>query len=92
MKVFDDHVFCLNNHILIAGFDEGGLVFNLENRASHVVNETALEILRLLDGKRSVEDIIFAIAQLFGQREKVVKLDAVNFLKNLVEREWVYVK
>lgn len=92
MKVFDDHVFCVKDHILIAGFDEGGMVFNLENRATHVVNETALEILRLLDGETSVKDIIHAIAQLFGQGERVVKLDAVIFLKNLVEKDWVYVK
>lgn len=92
MKIFEDNVFCLKDHILFAAFEEGGVVFNVKDRMSYLLNRTAAGMIDLLDGKRNIRDIIYKLAQLYEKPEECVRDDAKIFFKNLLERGWIHVK
>ncbi len=92
MKILEDSVFCLRDHVLFAKFEEGGVIFNVKDRMSYLLNQTAAGIINLLDGKKSIKEVINKFAQLYEKQEEFVREDAENFLKNLIERDWVHVK
>lgn len=91
-RILEYQVLCLKDSILLAVFEEGGVVFDLTTRRSHVVNRTGAGILELLDGKRSLKEVIQAFVEICGRPEKVVSEDAAMFLKDLLERGWLYVQ
>ena len=92
MKLLEDHIFRLRDDILCAFFEEGGVIFHLEDRVSHVINRTGASIVVLLDGEKNVGSLIRMIAREYGQQEKAVQEDVTDFLKNLMERGWVYAR
>ena len=92
MRILEEHIFCLRDDILYAFFEEGGVIFHLEDRASHVINKTGASILELLDGERDVEGLIHMIAREYGRQEEAVREDVTGFLKDLMKRGWVYVR
>jgi hypothetical protein len=92
LKILGDRVFCLNDHILFAIFEEGGVVFNVKDRMSYLLNQTAAGMINLLDGKKNIKEVIYNLAQFYEKPEELVRDDAENFFKNLIERDWVYVK
>lgn len=51
-----------------------------------VPNETAVEILRLIDGGRSVEEIVAALAAKFDADEQVILDDAVAVLQDMSDK------
>ena len=92
MRVLENHIYCLRDDILYAVFEEGGVIFSLEDRVSLLVNRTGTGILDLLDGKRDVKKLARTLAGIYEQPEKIIKEDVSAFLLNLVERGWVYVR
>lgn len=92
MKVLEDNIFCLKDHILFAIFEEGGVIFNVKNRMSYLLNQTAAGMVDLLDGKNSIKDVISKLAQFYEKPEELVRDDAEIFFKNLLERDWIHVK
>jgi len=92
LKIIENSVFCLNDHILLAIFEDGGVVFNLKARMSFLINCTGAGIIRLLDGKKNIGEVIHNFAQVYEKQEAFVKDDAMNFFKSLLERGWVHVK
>jgi hypothetical protein len=92
LRILEEHIFRLRDDILCAFFEEGGVIFHLEDRASHEINRTGASIVALLDGKRGVGSLIQMIAQEYGQQEEAVRKDVTDFLKNLMKRGWVYVR
>jgi len=92
MKVQKGNICSLKEHIIYASFDEGGVVFNLEDRVTHELNRTGALVLDLLDGKRDLRDLVRAFSLKCGQSEDVIKNDIIDFLQNLMERGWVYVR
>ena len=88
----EKEVYCLNDHILCAFFEEGAVAFNLKDRASYELNRTGAEIISLLNGKRDIKDVIHDFADLFEYPEDLVKDDVMNFFKNLKEQDWIHVK
>ena len=92
MKIIENSVFCLNDHILLAIFEDGGVVFNIKDRTSYLINHTGAGIIRLLDGKKNIREVMLNFAQSYEKQEKFVKDDTMNFFKSLLERGWVHVK
>ena len=92
MKIQPEDIFNLKEHIIYASFEEGGVVFNLEDRVTHELNRTGISILDLLDGKRDLLELIKTFSIKFGQPEDEIKDDIFSFLQNLTERGWVYVR
>lgn len=92
MKILEDNVFCLKDHILFAIFEGGGVIFDVKNRMSYLLNQTAAGIINLLDGKKKIKEVIFKFAQFYEKPEECLRDDVENFFKNLIERDWVHVK
>jgi len=92
MKVQKGHICSLKEHIIYASFDEGGVLFNLEDRVTHELNLTGAGVLDLLDGRRDLQDLVRAYSLKCGQSEDVIKNDIIDFLQDLMERGWVYVR
>ncbi len=92
LKLLEDNVLCLKDHILFAIFDEGGVVLNLKNRMSYLLNQSAAGMIELLDGRRSIKEVVFRLAQFYEKPEEYVRDDAENFFKNLIKRDWIHVK
>jgi hypothetical protein len=92
LKILEEHIFRLRDDILCAFFEEGGVIFHLEDRLSHVINRTGASIVALLDGERDVGGLIQMIAREYGRQEEAIREDVTDFLKNLLKRGWVYVR
>ena len=88
----ENQIFCLKDHIIFTRFEDGGVAFDLETRASHLLNQTGAKILDLLDGKRDLGELIRITARIFQQPEDRIGGDITGFLSSLVERDWAYVK
>lgn len=92
MKIFEDNVFCLKDHILFAIFEEGGVIFNVKDRMSYLLNQSAAGMIDLLDGKKNIKEVIYKLAKSYRKPEECMRDDVVNFFKNLLERDWIHVK
>ena len=92
MKILEEHILILRDDIVYASFEEGGVIFHLENRVSHEINQAGARILDLLDGERDVGGLIQMIAQEYGRQEEDVREDVMGFVQNLMKRGWIYVR
>ena len=92
MKYRENQIFCLKDPILLAVFEEGGVVFDLDSRACHELNTTGAQILNLLNGRRNIREVMQTFAKNNRQSIKVVEKDFDTFLGDLIERGWVYAK
>lgn len=92
MRILEEHIFRLRDDTLCAFFEEGGVIFHLEDRVSHEINQTGASILELLDGERDVGGLIHMIAREYGRQEEAVREDVMDFVQNLMKRGWVYVR
>ena len=92
MRVLENHIFCLKDEILYAVFEEGGVLFSLEDRVSLLVNRTGTGILDLLDGNRDVKELARTLAGTYEQPERIIKEDISVFLLNLMKRGWLHVR
>jgi hypothetical protein len=86
-----NQMFCLKDSILSAVFEEGGVVFDLDSRACHELNQTGAQILSLLDGRRRIDDVVSLLAEMLNASKETIKEDTEVFLKDLIGRGWVYV-
>jgi hypothetical protein len=92
LKISEDYIFCLKDHILFAFFEAGGVVFDLDNRVPFAVNRTGAGVLKLLNGRRDVKEVIRSFAREYKKPEENLGKDINNFLINLIEKDWLYVK
>jgi hypothetical protein len=86
-----NQIFCLKDSILSAVFEEGGVVFDLDSRACHELNQTGAQILSLLDGRRRIDDVVSLLAEMLNASKETIREDTEVFLKDLIGRGWVYV-
>ena len=91
MDIMDNHIFCLNDEILLAEFTDGGVAFNTHSRVCHELNRTGIRILSLLDGRRSVADVVELLAAKLDETKETITNDTENFLKDAIGRGWVHV-
>ena len=86
-----NQIFCLKDSILSAIFDDGGVVFELDSRDCHELNQTGAKILSLLDRRRSIEEVVLVLAEMLNESKEIIKRDTEEFLKDVVKRGWVNV-
>jgi hypothetical protein len=86
-----NQIFCLRESILLAVFNEGGVVFDLESRVCHEINHSGAQVLTLLDGRKNINDIADAVAESSQESTDMIRGDVAKFLEDLTERGWVYV-
>ncbi len=60
-----------------------GKAFNSETDMLHEFNEAATAVLNLIDGKRTVSDIIHCLAEEYDADEKQIQNDVINCLSEL---------
>jgi hypothetical protein len=80
--------------VLAADVGDDLVLWNPADRTSHVLNPTAGEVWRRLDGTRSVSDVVDELATRFSVEPSTVEHDTVGLIRelaesNLVDREVV---
>lgn len=70
---------------------EGGVLLHLETGAYHGMNPVALVIWELVDGERTVADLIEATRARVDNPPPQLDQDVIAFLKSAVERDLVHV-
>jgi Coenzyme PQQ synthesis protein D (PqqD) len=65
---------------------EGGVLLHLESGQYHGVNRTGLEIWELLDGERTVEEVIAELRSRLDKPPPTLERDVTEFLGGLSER------
>ena len=70
----------------------GGLCYSKQYHIYSLVNETALAILRLCNGKRKVEEIISIIAEKYSNNPASIEGDIIGFIAQLEEGGYVELK
>lgn len=66
--------------------DEGGVLLHLETAQYHGVNETGLAIWELLDGERTVADVVANLRASLDEAPDALEGDVVEFLRALSAR------
>ena len=92
MKNSEKNIYYLKDHILHTAFEDGGVIFNLEDRTSQTVNRTGSKILEALDGKGNVNEITVLLADSFEKPEDEIRRDVTAFLLKLYKRGWIDVR
>lgn len=88
----DHHVYYFNDAVLLAVFEEGGVVFDSQSRRCHEINESGAQILNLLDGRRNIKDVVHEVSARFGEPEDRVRKDLDLFLEELIRKGWLDVR
>ena len=90
LKNTDNRVFCLKDTVLLAVFEDGGVVFELDSRACHEINRSGSQVLKLLDGSRNIDDVVEILAGMLSESDEMLRKDLDLFLNDLIKRGWVY--
>jgi len=83
------HCFKRNGQILRKESKEGPVLIDPYRRTLIQLNPTALEIWQLVDGTRSVMEIIEAMRDVFEADEEVLRKDIAGFLEDMMKREMI---
>jgi hypothetical protein len=73
------------------GGDEGGVLLHLESGAYHGVNQVGLLIWELVDGERTVAEVIDAVRSRVVDGPPELEGDVAGFLGRVLERDLVVV-
>jgi hypothetical protein len=92
LEITGDSIISMNGDVLLAVFEDGGVVLSLKDRIPHAVNKTGAKILELLNEKGSVNMLVSNLAGTWQQPEDAVKDDIIQFLGNVLKRGWVNVE
>jgi hypothetical protein len=68
---------------------EGAVLLNLANGAYHGLNPTGLLTWELIDGKRTVGDLVDGVRDRFPAAPETLRTDVVRFLEGALERDLV---
>jgi hypothetical protein len=90
LEKIENRVFCLKDTVLLAVFDDGGVIFELESRVCHEINRSGAQILQLLDGRKNIDDVVEILARTVSVSKERLRKDVAVFLNDLIKRGWVY--
>lgn len=62
-----------------------GKAFNSETDMLHEFNEEATSVLNLIDGKKTIKEIILELASEYDADEKQIQDDVINCLSELIK-------
>ncbi len=65
------------------GEGEGGVLLRLDTGEMYTVNDTTLEFLQLVDGKRSVGSIVSSLLDMFEIDEETLLADMLSIAQEL---------
>ena len=88
----DNQKFCKKASVLVAQFEEGGVAFDLESRNCCKLNSTALLLLSLVDGNKSMRDVFQSFAKKCDQPEENIRNDFRRCFEDLINGGWVDAK
>jgi hypothetical protein len=91
VEEIENRVFYLRDTVLLAVFEDGGVIFELESRVCHEINRSGAQILRLLDGRRNINEVVEILVGILSESEEMLRKDMALFLNDLIKRGWVYV-
>jgi hypothetical protein len=83
------HIYYFKDAILLALFEDGGVVFDSRSRRCHEINESGAQILKLLDGRRNIQEVVHEVSANFGEPEDRVRKDLDLFLEELIRKGWL---
>lgn len=70
---------------------EGGVLLHMDSGAYHGVNQLGLVVWELLDGTRTVADVVEIVRSRVSNSPQELQADVVSFLNRVVERGLVAV-
>jgi hypothetical protein len=82
-------IFQVKPGIVIEAFDDGGLILRVKDRNLIEVNETALQVLRLTDGMRTISEIAALLAEKYDIAFEEAMKDLRDLYQSLSEQEIV---
>jgi len=88
----EHRVYSLNDTVLLAVFEEGGVLFDSKSRRCLEINSSGAHMLNFLDGRMNIEDVVHAVSARFREPEDRVRKDLDLFLKELIGKGWVNVR
>ncbi len=62
-----------------------GKAFNSETDMLHEFNEEATSVLNLIDGRKTIKEIILELANEYDADEKQIQDDVINYLSELIK-------
>jgi len=78
-----------NPAIIEKDLPEGPVLIDPYRRTMVPLDPVGLEIWRLLDGSRDVEDMVTILSGLFDVGEETLRRDVASFLRELAKREMI---
>jgi hypothetical protein len=76
-----------SGHIISAEFDgSGAVLFHTGDRTAHLLNVTAWDVYRLINGRRSIGEIGKLLSDEYGVGEKKVEKDVKKVCCSFLER------
>jgi hypothetical protein len=72
--------------LAVEELDDGAVVWEPARRRLHRLDLPGREVLRSVDGRRTVSEICASVADTFGVDRAVVRRDAVPFLADLITK------
>jgi hypothetical protein len=88
----DHQVYYFSDAILLAVFEDGGVVFDSRSRRCHEINDSGAQILNLLDGRRNIKEVAQEVSVIFGEPEDRVRKDLDIYLDELIRKGWLDVR
>lgn len=79
-----------NKSFLRADFDDGSLLFNVEDHSTHTLNHTAAIIIQQIIKKVPLPRIIDKMSATFNVKPSVVKKDCEKLIRDLKKRRVLY--
>lgn len=90
LEKIGNRVFGLKDTVLLAVFEDGGVIFEVESRICHEINRSGAQILHLLDGRRNIDEVVEILAGMLSESKARLRKDVAVFLNELIKRGWVY--
>jgi hypothetical protein len=88
----EHQIYYFKDAVLLAVFEDGGVVFDSRSRRCHEINEIGAQILKLLDGRRNIKEVVYEVSAKFGEPEERVRKDLVLFLAEIIGKGWLDVR
>ncbi|UCH23588.1 MAG: PqqD family protein [Deltaproteobacteria bacterium] len=90
LEKMENRAFCLKDSVLLAVFEDGGVIFELKSRFCHEINRSGAQILHLLDGRKNIDEDVEILAGMLSESKEILRKDVAVFLNDLIRRGWVY--
>lgn len=70
-------------HLRIRSEKFGALLFDKERERYFIVNEVGKDVLEAMRGARTVEEVVEALSQVYGESPEIIRRDILGFMDAL---------